>query len=272
MLRTGPGDTLAIKVLSGINPRKLFRDCLGNIHVITGDSVFQICHRGTSLQLLYPVSLKKFRSLLADCVLSTPDLLFYKKTIEHDLGMSFFTVNRLTRERQLISSVKDSAKLMMAKKNPGDWNLLLRKRIPEGREDFVAWSYVHKILYRPLSSCLFKVENTVCVLNTSEHTVESYKPDGTYSSKLLINIKNETSGKWSGELYIDEITSRVYTTFFRNGSYTLYRLNMNTGNLVIPVPVEKLFPDKILIHNGFLYYLYREEGAGINVDLYRQKL
>jgi len=272
LLRSGPGDTLAMKVLSGINPKKLFRDCLGNIHVVTGDSVYQVFHTGSSLRLIYPVTVKKFNTLLLDCVLSTPTLLFYKKPIEHGLGMSFFTINRLTRERQVISSVSDSARLTMAKRTPGDWNLLLRTRIPEGKDDFVAWSFVHKILYRPLSSCLFQVDKSICVLNTSDRTIEFYQQDGTYSSKLLINVKGVSEGKWSGEICTDGVTSKVYTTFFRNGEYTLYHLNLNNGNLVSPVRIEKLFPDKIRIHNGFIYYLYREEGSGVNVDLYRQKL
>jgi hypothetical protein len=272
LLRSWYGDTIASKTLTEINPKKLFRDCLGNIHVMTSDSVYQIFHQREKLHLIYAVQLKKFKSLLADCVLSTPELLFYKKPIEHDLGMSFFTINRTTRERQTISSVKDSSKLQMAKKNPGDWNLLLRKRIPEGKEDFVAWSYVHKILYRPMSSCLFRIANSICMLNISEQTIEFYQPNGTYSSKLLINIKSINEGKWSGILYIDELTLKVYTTFFKNGEYTLYRLNLNTGNLVMLVPIKKLFPDKILIHNGFAYYLYREEGSGTNVDLFRQRL
>jgi hypothetical protein len=271
-LRSGPGDTIASKTLSEIHPRKLFRDCLGNIHVITGDSAFQVFHKGNELNLLYAVQVKKFKGLLMDCVLSTPDLLFYKKSIEHDLGMSFFTINRTTRERQLISSVRDSSRLLMAKKNPTDWNLLLRKRIPEGKDDFVTWSYVHKILYRPLSSCMFKVENYICVLNTSEHTIEFYLPNGIYSSKLLINIQSISEGKWSGELYIDDVTSKVFTTFFRNGEHTLYWINLNTGELIMIAPIEKIFPDKIRVHNGYVYYLFRQEGAGRNVDLYRQRL
>jgi hypothetical protein len=109
-------------------------------------------------------------------------------------------------------------------------------------------------------------------LNTSEHTIEFYQPDGTYSSKLLINIKKINEGKWSGELYIDNLTAKVYTTFFRNGSYSLYLLNLNTGTLTFIIPIEKLFPDKIYIQGGFVYYLYREDGEGTNVDLFRQKL
>jgi hypothetical protein len=272
VLLSGSGDTIARRVCTEFSPRKLFKDCLGYIHILANDSAYQIFHSGNNLLLLYSTTLKRFKNLLSDCVLSTNDLLFYKKTIEHDQGVSYFTVKRIARERQNLSTIKDSSKLMMAKKNPGDWNLLLRKRIPEGREDFVSWSYVHKILYRPLSSCLFKIESQICVLNTSEHTIEFYQPNGTYSSKLLIKVNKSIEGKWSGELYIDEISSKVYTTFFKNGEYEVYRLNLNTGELIRRAKIDKLFPDKVCIHNGFIYFLFRENGVSMNVDLYRQKL
>lgn len=272
VFRKGEGDTLAVRSMSGSNARRLFRDCLGNIHLVTRDSVFQLFRTGDSITLLYGVTIKRFNALLADCVLSTEELLFFKKTEKHELGISYFTVNRTSHERQVISSMNDSARLRMAKKNPGDWNLLLRKRVPEGREDFVTWSYVHKILYRPLSSSLFKAAGYICALNSSDHTIEFYRPDGSYSSKLLINITNGEEGKWCGEVYPDGMTCKVYTAFSRNGYYTLYRIDLNTGELKRCAAIEKVYPDKIRVQNGFVYYLCREPGENRTVDLYRQRL
>jgi len=266
------GDTVAWNKILTINPKKLFKDCLGNIHVLTGDSAFQVFRDSKRLMLIYPVALKKFNDVLVNCVCSTRDMLFIRKLEKNGQTVSYYKVDRITNQRQILTAIEDSLKTKMLRRNPRDNDLLMQSVQPIGREDFVDWSYVHKILYRPISTALCKIGDFICIFNTVAGTIEFYKIDGSYAFKLQLLIKNIKEGNWSKDIYIDEGKSKVYTTFIQNGYYFLYTVDLNTGELKKVLSIAHLYPEKLQIHDGYVYYLYHEAGSGDNKELFRHSI
>jgi hypothetical protein len=252
--------------------KRLFRDCLGNIHLFTADSAYQLYLDGDEIKLLYPVELKKFREVMMNCVLSTDEALFIKTPGENNQTVSYTRVNRKGKQRVTLSTIEDSLKTRMLRRNPRDNSLLGQSVQPIGREDFVDWSYVHKILYRPVSTALYKFGDFICIFNTTDATIEYYDKEGAYAYKLKLMVKNVSDGTWTKEIYNDPSTSKVYTTFNADGYIHLYRIDMNTGELRNVFTLEHLFPEKIKFLKGYLLYLYHPAGSGKNRDLYRQRL
>jgi hypothetical protein len=79
-------------------------------------------------------------------------------------------------------------------------------------------------------------------------------------------------GKWTTEIYIDDIRKQAYTSFRKGGQFTLYRIDLNTGDLKRIISLTHPFPQKIKVHNNFLFYLYDLPAEGDNKHLFRQKL
>ena len=268
--RTPEGDTLAWNNTLTNNPKQLFLDCLGNIHILTADSAYQVFSDAKRLRLIYPVSLKKFNDILRNCVFSTPGFLFIRKLEQNGQTVSYFKVNRSNNQRQMLITIEDSLKTKMLRRNPHDNDLLMQTVQPTGRDDFVNWSYVHKILYRPVSTALCKIGNFICIFNAVEKTLEFYRMDGNYAFKLLIMIHKIDEGSWLKNILVDEERPKVYTTFIRNGYYFLYALDLNTGELKKALSLVHLYPENLQIHDGYVYYLYHEAGSGDNRELFRQ--
>lgn len=266
------GDTVAWNKILTINPKKLFKDCLGNLHILTGDSAFQVYRDLKRLKLIYPVTLKKFNDVLVNCVFSTRDMLFIRKLEENGQTVSYYKIDRKSNQRQMLAAIEDSLKTKMLRRNPHDNDLLMQSRQPLSRDDFVDWSYVHKILYRPISTALCKIGEFICIINTVDRTIEFYKMDGSYAFKLLLMIKKIKEGNWSKDIYIDEEKSKVYTTFLQNGYYFLYTVDLNTGELKKVLSIAHLYPEKLQIHDGYVYYLYHEAGSGDNKELFRHSI
>ena len=265
------GDTVATSLPFYFKPDKLFKDCLGVLHVLSRDSGFQVYRQGDRIHLVHPVNLKKFDDVLKNCVAATPDVLFFKKVTNRELAVEYFGVNRKTLIRSSIAQVKDEKKMKMLRRNEEDAALMARSLQPDGRDDFVTWNYVHKILYRPVKSALYRIGNYTCIFNIPEQQIEFYDSAGNFSYKLVMKTNLIRDGRWTGDVMVDEVTGKVYSTFIQNGTYHVYEINVNSGVLKKRISLVHFYPQKIKVYNSFIYYLYDVAGNPDNKMLFRQK-
>jgi hypothetical protein len=264
------GDTVGTSVPFYFKPVRLFKDCLGFLHVLGHDSGFQVFRQERQLHLIHPINLKKFDHVLKDCITATPEILFFQKRTDKGLGVEYYGVNRKSLLKYDITRVEDEKRMKMLRRNAEDAYFLMRDSHPDSREDFVTWNYVHKILYRPIKTALYKIGNFICIFNTPERQIEFYDQEGNFSCKLALQIDKVKDGRWTNDILIDERTEKVYTTFVSNGQYGLYEINLNSGMLKRRVTLFHYYPEKVRIYNDFVYYLYNVSGLPDNKMLYRQ--
>lgn len=266
------GDTLAKSEQLTFKPEYLFRDCIGTLHVTGHDSGYQVYKHESVVELIHPVRLKKFEDVLKNCVASSPSTLYFKREIENGLSVEFFGVSKTNLGRKTISKVSDEEKLKMKRRNSEDAWLLNSARPPDSREDFVTWNYVHKVLYRPVSARLLLIGMYACIFNTAAAEIEFYDSLGNYSYKLKMLTGKVTEGRWTKEIADDKLTGKVYTFYLNGGRCTVYEINPDTGVLRSVLILKHVFPEKIRIYNGWVYYLFDEDVKADNKILYRQKL
>jgi hypothetical protein len=266
------GDTVATSTPFYFKPARLFKDCLGVLHVLSHDSGFQVFRQEKQLHLIHPVNLKKFEDVLKNCVAATPEILFFQKTTDHGLGVEYFGVNRKTFLKNPITRIGDEKKMKMLRRNSKDAELLESTTHPDSRDDFVTWNFIHKILYRPIKTSLYRVGDYTCISNTPERQMEFYDIAGNFSYKLALKTDQVKDGVWTSDVLIDERSGKVFTTFVFNGRYSLYEIDLNSGMLKKRLTLFHYYPEKVRIYNYFVYYLYDAPGDPDNKRLYRQKL
>jgi hypothetical protein len=268
------GDTIAHTSILPFRPTGLFLDCMHNLHVLTADSVYQVFRRNGSIDISFAVDIKKFRIFLADCVISTDSLLFFRKESPDQLSVEFYQVNRYTSQKQLLSAVGDQKKLEMLRQNPEEYKYLVMPTSPRNIDEVITWQWLKKIVYKTNTSSLHQIDDILCVFNTADYTLELYTRRGEFSSRLKMPIPEITgAGRWTSEIHIDNIDHKAYTSFLtKGGNFTLYKVNLNTGELKLSLPAEHGFPRKIRVHHNFLFYLHDFPGEGDNKHLFRQKL
>ena len=160
----------------------------------------------------------------------------------------------------------------MLRRNSRDAQLLGSGLQPDSRDDFVTWNYVHKILYRPIKTSLYRIGDYTCIFNTPDRQMEFYDTTGTFSYKLALKIDQINGGKWTGDVLTDQTTGKVYTVFVRNGTCDVYEINVNSGLLKKRLSLVHFYPQKLKIYNGWVYYLYDVAGDADNKMLFRQQL
>jgi len=270
--KTLAGDTVATSAPFYFRPEKLFRDCLGNLHLLGHDSGFQVFRQENKLHLIHPVNLRKFDDVLKNCVAATPEVLYFQRVTNHGLGVEFFGVNRKTLLKSPIARITDEKKMRMLRRNAKDAQLLESSVQPDSRDDFVTWNYIHKILYRPVKTALYRIGEFTCILNTPDRQIEFYDFEGSFSYKLALRVDRVRDGRWTNDIVIDEVTKKVYTTFISNGQCNLYQIDLNSGDLKKRLTLFHDFPEKVRVYDSSVYYLYDVPGEQDNKMLFRQKL
>ena len=286
------GDTVARSGILSFAPISLFKDCLGYLHVIGTDSVFQVYRMDKILRMIHAVKMAKFNDVLANCLASTNRVLFFKKMFNLDQGVQYYGIDRISKKRLVLAQVVDEQQVKMLRRNLEDiWSLISnqpdyfaqlndmereqvisRNELTRARKEFNAWNFTHKILYRPVKTTLLKIGNFICIFNVPAKELEFFDTDGNFSYKLKINVDIVKEGRWSGDIFLDENQSKVYTTFLKSTGTGLYRIDLNTGDLHKILTLIHPYPQKIRIYKDQVYYMYDVLGDPDNKRLYRQNL
>ena len=285
--RTPGGDTIAQSGLLPFTAKRLVRDCLGYLHVFSGDSVFQVFRKGGEILLIHPVTVRKYDEVLSDCLASTAELLYFKRTTDMGLGTEFYTIDRKNNRRRWISQVRDEKKAKMLRRNQEDAWMLMNpaqpdqgsEKMSESRENVtsmrnatVDWYWIRKIIYPPVKSFLYRIGEFICIFNTPNRQMEFYDLQGNYSYKIELRLHDAGEGRWTNDILIDGVTLKVYTTYLKNGTLGLYEIDLNTGELTRILSVFHLFPQKLRIFDNYLYYLYDDPQLPDNKMLFRQRI
>jgi len=264
------GDTVATSARFSFRPDRLFTDCLGNLHLLSHDSGFQVYRDGNRLHLIHPVRLKKYKDILKDCVAATPGVLYFRRETNHGLGAEYFGLDRITSVKTPITRVTDEKLLKMLRRNPEDAMMMGSPVQPDSREAFVTWNYTRKILYRPVKTSLHMVGENICIFNTPDQQMEFYDEEGRFLYKLALKTGRVKDGRWTKEILPDAVTGKVFTTFVSNGRYALYEINLDDGSLKKRLTLFHFFPEKIRVHRSAAYYLYDDPTDPDNKVLFRQ--
>ncbi|RLD88375.1 MAG: hypothetical protein DRJ09_08555 [Bacteroidetes bacterium] len=113
------------------HPKSIFKDCMGNCHLLTKDSAYQVYFNNKTIQLLFPVNLNRFKMLLGNCLFETPKYLVfnYKSNTHPELmyaarkpeditkpskngnwKQQFYAINKQTHRKKIIDEFDEPEK------------------------------------------------------------------------------------------------------------------------------------------------------------------
>jgi len=266
------GDTVATSGRLPFKPVSLFSDCLGYLHVLSNDTAYQVFADRNTIIFPYRTEIQRFLKTMSGCVASSEDWLYFREESIDRLVINFYRIHRKTRTMQYFASASDYANLMHLRKNPGDYYYLAMDTLPATPDEIVQWMWVRRILYQANASVLKKLGDTLVVINTAEATLNIYDNSGKYLAVYTMPVDKMSGEKWQHEIIFDELTHLPYTTFLKGGKMKVYRIDLSNGKLIYKVTTGFVFPEKIKIDNGYLYYMYNQPGINDTKKVYRQRI
>ncbi len=266
-------DTICkVKIHNIKHPKSIIKDCMGNCHLITNDSAYQIYFDGKSIQLIYAVKLDRFKKLLENCLFETPGYLVfeYNSNSRTDLmyaacrpseitepskngnwKQQFYAVDKINHKKTIIDEFDEREKRRTAfeyskfiyynQKDTARYfgDILRFNEMAFFKQAFQSMKYLNDTIYyfNHLKSCINLYSDSLKLLDT-------------------IHVNYNLRDNWKQVIITDKIKNKAYTVFMTGTKLSLSEIDLKTGNLKKTTTIDKLFPTKIKINNGHLYFLY----------------
>ncbi len=264
-----------------VNPRQLYRDCLGNVHVVSKDSMFQIRNTGDSLYICERNSLALYHQFFKNCVGRNSKQVLFKEVKHFGKMVNYFGITRSNQEKTLLYSVSDSAEvadiireyqLMRAEGYGHNQRMqeISLSQLEAMRDKEERKAFFHHVLSNPKYHPLFVVEDTTYVF---DHLTSKVVVMDTAGAVLALNpIEYHKARKWQKFITHDPARDHFYTSYGRSASKELARLSEDFKVNRTTKIKEYQVIDKIMVYNGYAYYALRPNYEANLNKLYRQKL
>lgn len=267
-------DTISITDVSFLKkPNQLFKDCLGNCHLLTSDSAYQLYFSNQSIYLTYPVNLKKFMSLLGNCLFETDTHLAFEGNTDktpkleyaarspYDLPAKrsknkewkhlFYFVNKKTHKKTTLDNVYEWKK----NKDAYDQAMFIYLHSDPDKTDFgEILRFEEMTFFKPSFQSLNLLNDTIYYFNHLKSKIDIYSTDLHLNRSIKVEYHNKKN--WMPVIITDNIKNKAYSIFKVRAMYSLAEINLIDGSVKEVAKIKKLFPQKIKVNNGHLYFLY----------------
>lgn len=133
--------------------------------------------------------------------------------------------------------------------------------------------FQHNIWFKPVYAPLFTVGDTLLVLDHANGLLRKF--DHGLTERGRVPLRYLTKGAkepWAGRVVQDRRTRTLYAVFQRNGTCWLRAIDPVSGALAAKETVTYTYPERLQVHNGYLYYVYRPFESLQKKGIYRERL
>lgn len=304
LLQDYDGKHLLKKTILPMKPLALYKDCLGNVHILSRDKSYQVVIEEDKISLLPPYGLAYFTEVMAGCKFQIGNKVYFEEYEFYDLIKKIYYVSTEDTTSHLLAEIRDDDKLAFLNQNPENYaldvrgkelNLLSQVRGTAADLDilgsirnmnevlrFNEMAYLSTI-YAPF----YALKDSLAIFNHPKNMIEFYDTTDALIGTTEIDYhrtgeatKNSTlvyafvkSSKWLEEIYVDEIRNRAYTLFQKiNGTREVKEINLQTGEVSYRLNIPFSYVQKIKIRDDKVYFVYKGYGESQKKKLYRQKI
>ena len=255
----------------------LFKDCFGNIQLLTRERVWQIFVHENFLYLMYPSKFEDFMSLLYPVKAAVNGRLLFQNPTPEKNEISLIAGG--WSEKKLIKTVWDPN---------GPYRYAGPIDFLESRSGPVtpASDYKTKGSYQKLVTApVIKRLSDIAIFDFFGNTIDFFDADGQvlksvpisfhlkeYYELIIIKKHDIDQENFTQQILYDEKANRIWSVWHqkKNGRYSLKEINEETGDVVSVVNIPDYpFIDKIQVHNNIIYFLFQEKRYPFYRSLYR---
>ncbi|MFC5271043.1 carboxypeptidase-like regulatory domain-containing protein [Adhaeribacter terreus] len=270
-------DSLLMNCRLPVYAEKLYVDCLENLHLLTANHAFQIYLDSVSLALYPPETKATFEQHLFPCLTTDNENAYFRRNINKGIIVSFYTVNRQSHETKLFRMVADEAVLTMQQsearfqffrsgQNGADPEMNMN-RTAHTLENNIA--FAQKVMFEAPYVPLLKIGKEICLFDHVNGEIEFYERD---SLRRVLPVNYHLQPNWDKQILIDAPQEKAYVLFRKNGLPELRLLDLQTGELLSTYKLGHPFAEKISVHNGQVYFLYKDPAKNFRQFLYKAPL
>lgn len=275
-------------------PKRLFQDCLGNIHVICPEMVYQIAIAENELVIIDQIKKDFFNILLEPCVAKLGGKYVLKALTQNNQAYSLSLYDKYTDPNTFYYEVDEISAGIAAEEvikvefsireqfyedslsfhaldlrnylrqlhngeNPDVSLDFIQKSItkPDGSKTRWTERYAqYKNLTYPINVRSFQVGNEVAVVNYEIDSLILFNEKGEQISQVPFKVNSDIKDVWQ-----DLSNDNLYLYTRNNGNHSIFHLNDVNGKTTFLKSMKEIgFSRKHKIYGGYLYFLEIDNG------------
>jgi hypothetical protein len=280
VLITTDSDTLGYKKIP-YEPNRLFKDCLGNLHVVCKDSIYQAFYNGSTLSLLPAKSIHDFEKILLPCVAQDSSGFYMVEKYgggqmidvgigapvrANDLALSYVCIDKKKRQRTRFIIIADEHKMTMR----NDEVAFEKRKEESGLKTFGDRLFAEKLLFTEIYAPLFKIRDSIYIFDYVNGNIKSF--DKALQLKQEVPVSYHNNLRFQEEMPLDDISRKIYALFESGGISELQEINLNSGAVDKTYQIPFPFVNHIKVRGGYAYFIRKEKGDDQTRFLSRMRL
>ncbi len=246
------------KVMS-IKAYSFFRDCSNAMFMVGENFSYEI-----KSDLTYVEADESFAWRIKNpCRAKGTDFILFETADEGRLETIISITWKEKDDEQIFYSVADEVSLKMAHEEISRLEAIygpesgmdpIRANFHKEFDKYFAKTVFYKEVYVPV----FIFNDTIYLFDHVTGYVKRMLPSGDLIDQTEISYQNRLL--WDRKVYQDLRSNTYYTSFHQGGIHSFHKVDIASGQASKVFEIDYPFPEKIRIHDGKLYYLYRKAG------------
>lgn len=274
------GDTLGFRKIPG-EPNRMFRDCLGNLHVVCKDSIYQAFYNGNALSLLPPKSIHDFEKILLPCVAQDSSGFYLVEKYgggqmidvglgapvrANDLALSYTYIDKKKRERKRFIMIADEHKMIMSQ----DEEAFEARKEAVGLKTFGDRLFAEKFLFTEIYAPLFYIKGSIYIFDYVNGNIKRFDKALQLTEDVVVTYHKTLS--FQDDMEVDAVSGKTFALFESGGVSELQEINLQTGAVKKSYRIPFPFTTHLKVYNGYVYFIRKEKGDDGTRYLSRMRL
>jgi hypothetical protein len=240
-----------------------------SVYLTTDIGVYSISTDKKSISLSKRIDLDHYENIIGPCTLATDSFVYFSKYYFQGQAQQYFGFSKNNEGQKITFPVIQhvhNIDLLIEETGTGFprsgdvWQQNVSWRLTSLRNASYGLKGMMKIFYPKIFAPIFKYNSLLCIFNHQDSEMQFYREDGTKTTTIPIQYHRLKT--WNKTLIYDSKKETVYTTFDTKWGQQICPIDMKTGTLGDAIPIGRDYIEKLKIHGGYLYFLYRNPYKG----------
>lgn len=246
--------------------KEFYRDYMGYTNLVCENYIYRI-NMYYDKFVLIPLEHQDVNALIKPILDTLNGKIIYTDYWNEYPLFNYFSFNENDSLRKKIISIED--KELMHAYNfeyyalPSKAKLEVRKLADDLNTDkriiaSLMTGFTKSMFYTPLFAPLYIIKDTVCVFDHYKNLLYHFDKNMNRLDSVSINYHHPKNWKeWKNLMLKDEIENTIFAVYDKNGHKYIKQINTLNGAEEGKYVIKFHSADKLKIHNGYAYYIYR---------------
>ncbi|MCF8332033.1 MAG: carboxypeptidase-like regulatory domain-containing protein [Bacteroidales bacterium] len=231
-------------------PDRLYQDKMGNVHLFTRDSTFQLFAGSNDIFLLYGNSKNDFEKQI-NSVQGQIGSNYYVRYYRHkNQVLDYYRFDYQANKSFHFSTITSVEGVNMLYR---DFYWRIRQK------DFTEADlrFEEMAFYAPVFAPMVTLNDTIVILNYQHDSLEIFTPEGEKVSTKYLSFHHNKN--WEEKLITDHSNGNIYALFSDKGIQHICKINLENGELGKNINIPDFrFVEKIKVNNNTMFFLYKD--------------